>query len=87
MEGYFKNPYFKRTYALSVGFKMKPLWVSLGQIADILQLSLNDFKTQGFLFDFNATFSNWHEHNKATYKGLKIDATNDSFTIWSTTIT
>ena len=25
MEGYFKNPYFKRTYALSVGFKMKPL--------------------------------------------------------------
>ena len=25
MEGYFKNPYFKRTYAFSVGFKMKPL--------------------------------------------------------------
>ena len=25
MEGYFKNPYFKRTYALYVGFKMKPL--------------------------------------------------------------
>ena len=25
MEGYFKNPYFKRTYAPSVGFKMKPL--------------------------------------------------------------
>ena len=25
MEGYLKNPYFKRTYALSVGFKMEPL--------------------------------------------------------------
>ena len=25
MEGCFKNPYFKRTYALSVDFKMKPL--------------------------------------------------------------
>ena len=29
MEGYFKNPYFKRTYALSVGFKMKPLQKSV----------------------------------------------------------
>ena len=25
MEGYFKNPYFKRTHALSVGLKMKPV--------------------------------------------------------------
>ena len=25
MESYFKNTYFKRTHALSVGYKMKPL--------------------------------------------------------------
>ena len=28
-EGYFKNPYFKGTYALSVGLKMKPLQKSV----------------------------------------------------------
>ena len=44
MEGYFKNPYllkpfFRWTYALSVGFKMKPLRKSIVQCEDKDQLS------------------------------------------------
>ena len=51
----------------------------LKQIKDNLQLLLDNIKPQSVLGDFDVTFSNWHEHNKITYGGSKIDVVASQF--------